>query len=238
MPQNRFYLTSDLNLGHQYRLEGEEAQHCKVMRCREREVIEVINGRGVITKAIILGIEKKAIHFEVIERIEEIPPDYLLSLAQALPRLNRLDTIIEKGTELGVSRFLIFPGDLSEKKELTAAQIQRIENIIIAATKQCGRLWLPSIQIMPSLKKWPPQESFLFFGDVAPSAPLFKNRLMSSPPCKNLTFFIGPEQGFSESEEELLFTIGAIGVKIHSNTLRTDTAAIAALSIASHLLDL
>ncbi|MGK5593802.1 MAG: RsmE family RNA methyltransferase [Parachlamydiaceae bacterium] len=237
MPQNRFYLASTLKLGNQYSLEGEEAQHCKVMRCQENDIVEVINGRGVITKAAILRIDKKAVHFKVIE-YEEFPPPYCtFSLAQAIPRLNRLDAIIEKGTELGANQFLIFPGELSEKKVLTSTQVQRIEHIVIAATKQCGRLWAPSIQMMPSLKKWPPQEAALFFGDIAPSAPLLKDKIHDLLVHTNLTFFIGPEQGFSKNEEVLFSNMGAVGVRLHSNVLRTDTAAIATLSIASHLLN-
>src|SRR5258708_13297326 len=72
-------------------------------------------------------------------------------LAQGLPRMNHLEWIVEKGTELGVSAFWLFPGLLSEKVALSDNQHTRLQHLILAATNQCGRLTLPELVLNPPL---------------------------------------------------------------------------------------
>ena len=96
--------------------------------------------------------------------------------------------------------------------------------------KQCGRLYLPQIEMKPSLKKWQELPFPILFGDTRPQAsPL---ELPLSKPC---ILLIGPEPGLSEDETLVLETkLHAKGVKLHHNTLRTETAAIAFLSLACY----
>lgn len=232
MPEKRFYLNSDLTPQLQCELIDEEAQHLKVMRCREGDVIEIINGKGVLALAKILQFGKREATLEILSAEKKPKPKFEIILAQALPRINRLDTILEKCTELGVSKILLFPGDHSEKKDLSPTQLQRIEHILVAASKQCGRLYLPEYEVRPKLSKWTKPEGQLFYGDVAPNAPTLKTTWKQVSPT---LFFVGPEQGFTEAEESILEGWNASGIKLHENILRTDTAPIAAISLMSYL---
>ena len=235
MPEKRFFIKGPLTVYSLFELTGEEAQHFKVMRCREGDNVEVINGEGNLAQAKVNCIGKRTITLEILSIKTSSNPNFEIILAQAIPKINRLDTILEKSTELGVSKIILFPAEFSEKKELSPNQLQRIENILIAATKQCGRLYLPVLELKPSLDKWAkPKSDALYFGDVSPNAPLFKNAWDAR--TNNAMFFVGPEQGLSEKEEKLLKGWDAKGVKLHSNILRTDTAPLTALSLISHFL--
>lgn len=235
MPENRFFLSSHLIKGNFIELSGEEAHHMlSVMRCRVGDRVELVNGKGFLAISSITKITKGKALLEITSVVQEEKPNFEIILAQGLPRLNRLDLILEKGTELGVDQFWFFPAIHSEKKALNA---ERADKILIGAMKQCGRLFLPKIEILSPLLQWTKPEYPLFFGDLSNEAMPLQKAFEKKFPMKGLIFCIGPEKGFDIQEELFLKSLGAIGVKLHNHILRTDTAAICALSqIAGALL--
>lgn len=227
MPVDRVYIAASLQKEQMIPLENTEFHHLvNVLRFKENDKVEVIDGQGTLAQAAINHIEKKRAWLSIESIRFEKKPLREVILAQALPRINRLDFIIEKGTELGATQFWLFPGNYSERKNLTEHQLERLENLTVAAIKQCGRLYLPKIAMKPSLDEWKEIEMTAYFGDLSPSAePLSKI-------CKNSEsslFFVGPEAGFSDEEVRILQALGAKGTKLHQNILRTDTAGIVAL---------
>lgn len=232
MPHHRFYTPADLSLNDEVCLEGDEGNHLKVMRVAKGDSVELINGKGILAHAKVIDISKNKCHLRVAENYSESPPSTSITLLQALPKMNRLDTILEKVTELGVTEIALFPGDRSEKNDLSAQQYQRVLSILIAATKQSGRLFLPKIQVLPPIEKWPTFEGSLLFGDIRPGAARLLD-VLEKTHSQNVYFCVGPEAGLSDREENLLETKGFKGVSLHRNVLRTDTAPIAALAIIS-----
>lgn len=224
MPANRFFTPLPLNQK-TISLSGEELHHLTVMRLSPEDPLELVNGMGELAQGTLLSLDKKTALIQVSHYHQEPPPKPTLILAQALPKFPLLEWIIEKGCELNVSEFWLFPGELSEKKDLSAQQTIRLNSLSISALKQCGRLFLPKILLKPPLKKWPSLPGTLLFGDTNPTAsPL-------SPPFSDpITFCIGPEKGFSSSEITHLKTLSAKGVRLHPNILRTETAGLVALS--------
>jgi len=236
MPAERYYIESELTKSDEVILEGLEFHHLtNVMRSKAGEKVEIVNGSGCLATATILHVEKKKAVLEIDELFNAPKPAHQVILAQAIPRLNRLDFIVEKGTELGMTELWLFPGDRSERKELSTSQIERLKSITVAALKQCGRLYLPQIMMKPALAKWPSAPISLYFGDLSPTAPLFSD-LMGQKHDRNIIFCTGPESGFSENEAKKLIELGASGVKLHSHILRTDTASLAALTLITHQL--
>jgi len=234
MPINRYYIDAPLSEGTILFLEDPERHHL-VTVCRQKlgEKVEVTNGKQLWAEATILLIEKKRVQLRI-DRVEKVPPAFPIILCQAIPRLNRLEMILEKGSELGMSEIWLFPGEKSEKTTFTAAQEARMHPILLSAMKQCGRSDLPKIEHKPPLSQWR-KESLpypAFFGDLSPKAPLLIDRWGQASGC---CFFVGPESGFSEKETLALQQLGAQGVKLHSYTLRTDTASLAALALIHHL---
>jgi 16S rRNA (uracil1498-N3)-methyltransferase len=224
MPAKRFFIPSSLH--HEtVILSGEELHHLNVMRLRSQDPLELVNGLGELAEGTLISLDKHGALIKITRYHQEPPPKPTLILAQALPKSALLEWIIEKGCELNVSEFWLFPGDYSEKKEISSGQSIRLNAIIISALKQCGRLWLPQIILQPPLKKWTQIPGTLLFGDTSSEAPLL------TPPCVDpIIFCIGPEKGFSSTETTHLKTLKAQGIRLHSNTLRAETAGLVALS--------
>jgi 16S rRNA (uracil1498-N3)-methyltransferase len=203
-------------------LTGQEAHHAaKVMRVRIGDNIEIANGRGSFAKAVVAHVGRDVtLNIKDVQTRPEPSPKIILAAAFIKP--SSMEWMVEKATELGASEFWLFPGDGSEKKEVSPHALERLHLITISALKQCGRLYLPKITIKPPLTKWSRPQEQLFFGDVSEAAkPLPK---IDKPSI----FVVGPEKGFSEKETDYLKS--AIGVKLHDNILRAETASLAFLA--------
>jgi len=205
-----------------------------VMRNRVGDTIEIVNGKGVLAigKVTALKRDSALVVIQQLLHIEPAPPP--LILAQGLPRPSRLDFIAEKGTELGMTELRLFAAERSDKKSLSTQQQKRVQQLLIAAMKQCERLHLPSVHIdlpLEERKEWP--EGFVLFGDLEEQAYSFASLWQGKRPEGAITAFIGPESGFSPREIVILRQRGAIGVRLHPHILRTDTAALAFLTLIS-----
>lgn len=228
MPVERFFCPETFSERIQCSLEDQEFHHLtKVIRCRIGDTVELVNGKGQLASATLDEVEKKRALL-TIDKVTSSSPTRTLILAQAIPRLNRLEFILEKGTELGATAFWLFPGKWSEKAEFSENQWQRMTHLTIAAMKQCGRLDLPPIEIMPQLKEWHGIPHPIFFGDTNAAAPP-----ITLPVPSPAILLVGPERGLSPKETEILRLLGATGVHLNHNILRTDTAAMAFLAIAA-----
>jgi len=229
MPVGRFFVDSSLEGSQSVVVDGKEFVHlAKVMRTKEGERVELVNGKGYMARACVMKIKKSCAILDIEDVAMYDKPLRSIILVQAMPRFGRLDYILEKGTELGMTEIWLFPADHSEKTKFSDNQLRRMELITIASMKQCGRLYIPKIVVKPPLCKWDSLVMTAFFGDVEKGAP----RLIDSwTPTKEVMFFVGPEAGFSENEVLLLREKGVKGVWLHDNILRTDTAPLVALSI-------
>jgi 16S rRNA (uracil1498-N3)-methyltransferase len=237
MPAERFFIKNpSFSINECLTLEGDEFHHLShVMRLRVGETAELINGMGSLAEVSVKSISKHSAELQITSVHKEEPPKYQLILAEALPRFTKLEYVIEKSVELGVTDLWLFPGKLSEKKDLSPTQMERIHHITLSAMKQCGRLFMPKIQILSSLLEWKKETIAAcgFFGDTDPSALRFIEALQSLSPS-SLLIVIGPEKGFHKDEVIYMEkTLGIKGVSLHKNILRTETAAIHALSLAS-----
>lgn len=234
MPHYRFYIPEDLVLHAIVKLQDEETRHLvKVMRAGPGDTVELMNGKGCLAQAEVTSVSKNECTLTIQELHHELEDKVKIVLLQAIPKMNRLDTILEKATELGVNEIILFPGERSEKHEMSRQQMLRAESIVIAASKQCGRLFLPKITLLGPINNWPSFKGILLFGDVNPKAKKLWDVLENST-NEDVHFCVGPEAGLSANEEKILIKKGFIGVTLHGNILRTDTAPIAALAIISH----
>lgn len=235
MPVERYYSSTPLKVHTSINLTGNEFHHLsRVMRGAKGQTIELVDGKGNLAEGIIqnIGKDKADIYIEKLHHDQNRP--ITIVLAQGIPKPNRIDFILEKGTELGIDEFCFFPGELSVKDDFSSHQMERMQAQTIAAMKQCGRLYLPEISIKPPLKKWGAFPSVSFFGDTDPTAPPFLHVLKATTtPLSKVIFFVGPESGFSTNETDLLKK-HAQGVKLHENILRTDTASLTAASLIGY----
>lgn len=237
MPAERYFTTSLTPTSTEIVIGGDEYHHViRVMRAREGDVSEFVNGHGVLATAKLQMVGKQEATFSVETLMMQPPPKRQIVLVQAMPKLQRLEFIAEKGTELGMTALWLVPGDQSEKEGLSANQTERLKAILIASMKQCGRLYLPSLEMKPKLSAWKEFPVQGYFGDVRSEAPKFVQILAGEKAREHsIYFFVGPESGFSDGEAKSLERGGVKGVHLHENILRTDTAGIVALAMASLL---
>jgi 16S rRNA (uracil1498-N3)-methyltransferase len=218
MPSERFYIDAPLE-GDLF-LEGQELHHlAHVMRIRVGEEIELVNGKGGLAVAKVTAIGKKEATLHVLSAKNEKMPKKGLTLALPLLKGNKLEFVVEKCTELGVSAFVFFSASSSEKEKLSENQLQRLSYIAISAMKQCGRLDLPELSQVKNLTEVLKMPGPHFFGDLRASDKWHV--------VKEALFITGPEGGFSQKELKLLEE-KATPVLLHQNTLRAETAPIAA----------
>ncbi len=214
MPCARYFV--DAPLEGEVSLSGDEFMHLmRVMRAQENDTLELVNGHNKLASARILSIHKTHAHIKIIS-VTEGKTKKPFTLVQALIRPQLLDWVIEKGTELNVTTFHLFPAEKSEKKTLPEAQLTRLHKLTISALKQCGRLDLPKIAFFSHLSQVPLHGKGVF-GDV---------RKKESSLCSADFFCVGPEAGFTEQEHAFLEKQGVLGIRLHDNTLRTETAAL------------
>jgi 16S rRNA (uracil1498-N3)-methyltransferase len=193
------------------------------MRIAVGEAVEVVNGQGTIATALVSSIDKHSTTLQILNTRTVLRPERQIILAIPLMRPNKLEFIVEKGTELGVGCFWLYSADFSEKAELSVNQLERLRNLTVSALKQSGRLFLPGFEILSSLEKI---NGFLLFGDTRPEAP----SILDIELHPTTIFVTGPERGFSLEEVELLEK-KAKGIKLNANILRAETAPLAAASI-------
>lgn len=224
MPQNRFYIDHDLKPNTTVTLENDEHHHLKdVMRVKEQDMIELVNGKGFLAKGLVKSIEKKQTVIFLQETSFSDDPKKV-TLVLSLTKFSKLDLAIEKCTELGVYRFILFDSINSEKKGLSKEQSKRLKAITIAAMKQCGRLYLPDIIYTEQIKELLPFHSPAFVCDFEQNAQSIRSIL----DMKDVTLIIGPEKGFHKTERALFKTQNIKTISLHQNILRAETAAIAA----------
>lgn len=211
-------------------LDEKEHHHlAHVMRTSPGDEIELINGEGALAKGQVVQIGKRSCEVAVLSLVQKEAPPPLI-LAQAAVRRSKLEWIVEKGTELGITEFWLYPAEKGEKSALSPADLERLLALRVSALKQSGQLFLPKLLLKDPLKKWQEPLPDFVFGDVRKSAP----PLITLAGSINGAI-IGPESGFSDAEVHHLEALKARGASITSSVLRTESAAVAASTLLAHL---
>jgi len=205
----------------------------RVMRLGPGDAVSLFNGVDGQWRARLAEAGRKAWRLvaEDLERPQIPPLD--LDLVVALVKRARLETIVEKASELGVGRVRLM---LTERTNADHTNIERLAAIAAEAAEQCERLSVPPvlapIRLADLLASWP-AERRLMFCDEAGDAPPAARALAGAPrPAGAWAVLIGPEGGFSPQERAAIRAVpGAVPVALGPRILRADTAAIAALAI-------
>ncbi|MDC1154721.1 RsmE family RNA methyltransferase [Candidatus Pelagibacter sp.] len=204
----------------------------KVMRVKENEVFSLFNKNGE-WEAKILGISKNVVEFKTIKQVRQKENTKELWLAFSPIKSNYQNFMIQKATELGVTKFLPIIFDRTVVRKINK---ERLEKIIIEASEQSNRINVPTIEDAQNLKSFLKNNLMdLIFTDLnSDNQKIDKSKLTNKPVC----IIIGPEGDFSEIErEEILDFKGVQPVKINENILRSETAVISAISIVNYVIN-
>jgi len=203
----------------------------KVMRLKEKEVFSLFNSSGE-WEAKISSITKSIVEFNVTKQLRHKENTKDLWLAFSPIKSNYFNFMIQKATELGVTKFLPI---IFERTIVRKINRERLEKIIIEAAEQSNRITVPSIEEPQKLKSFLNNDMDLIFTDLnTTNTKIDIKKLTTKPTC----VIIGPEGDFSEEErEEILKFSGVQPIKINENILRSETAVISALSIINYAIN-
>ena len=236
----RVYVAARIEAGKRLVVDGSAANHItRVLRLRSGDTLTVFDGSGGEFGARIEEFRRDSVVVAVEDhRLLERESPLRLTLAQGISRGERMDWVIQKATELGTARIVpLFTKRsvvrLDEKQ--ADRKLQHWRAIAIAACEQCGRNRIPELAA--------PVDFF----DVLPAETSGATRLLLSPTgdlriedlgqdvrqgaSKGITVLIGPEGGLEDVEQEAALAAGFKAVRLGPRVLRTETAAIAALTI-------
>ena len=201
----------------------------KVMRVKENEVFSLFNKNGE-WEAKVLKISKGIVEFKTTKELRQKENIKELWLAFSPIKSNYQNFMIQKATELGITKFLPIIFDRTVVRKINK---ERLEKITIEASEQSNRINVPKIEDVQDLKSFLKTNSmdFIFTDLNSKNKKIDKSKFAEKPVC----LIIGPEGDFSEAErEEILNFDGVQPIKINENILRSETAVISAISIINY----
>jgi 16S rRNA (uracil1498-N3)-methyltransferase len=246
MQTHRFFIRPESWAPDRLELDRDEAHHCiDVVRATVGQRIVVFNGRGIEAVAEISGIARSRVQLKTLQISQTPPLRCAITLAQAIPKGKNMDLIVQKGTELGVSKIVPL---ISERTVVQLAaeesdkKTEKWRQIVIEAGKQSGQSRLPQVS-----RPVTPKQFFADFDrhEVALIASLqndarsfkialsdFREQHGRRP--RNVVVLIGPEGDFTPAEASLAKSAGCLPISLGPIVLRTETAAIYCLSVLSY----
>ena len=232
MSNIRLFYSKSLSLNLTDKLDKSQSHYVsKVMRLKEKEVFSLFNSSGE-WEAKISNISKNIVEFNVTKQLRHKENTKDLWLAFSPIKSNYFNFMIQKATELGVTKFLPI---IFERTIVRKINKERLEKVIIEAAEQSNRITVPSIEDPQKLKSFLNNDMDLIFTDLnTANTKIDLTKLTTKPTC----VIIGPEGDFSEEErEEILKFNGVQPIKINENILRSETAVISALSIINYAIN-
>jgi 16S rRNA (uracil1498-N3)-methyltransferase len=238
----RFFTESLPQAGAAFTLRGDEAHHMlNVVRVRVGEEVSLFDGSGAVACARLLQGRRGEAALQVlsVESVDVEAPRKL-TIACALPRATRMDFLVEKCCELGVSRFvpMVARRSVVDPLERQENHLVRWRRIALEASKQCGRARLMEITaVLPFESALLTREAAALrpgsgpagrmIASPAPDGPSLAEFAAGLQPGQDVTAFIGPEGGFTPEEVDLAAQAGCAVVSLGPRILRVETAAVA-----------
>ena len=233
MSNIRLFFSDTLSANMIDKLDKDQSHYLsKVMRVKENEVFSLFNKEGE-WEAKVLGIFKNIVEFKIIKQLRQKEITKELWLAFSPIKSNYQNFMLQKATELGVTKFLPIIFDRTVVRKINK---DRIEKIVIEASEQSNRINVPTIEEAQDLNGFLKKNSMnLIFTDLNSNIKkIDKSKFTDKPVC----IIIGPEGDFSETEREKILSFkGVQPIKINENILRSETAVISAISIINYVIN-
>ena len=203
-----------------------------VMRMKRGSNINFFNKDGEWLSEIVF-LDRDRVEVKFLNKLKEPNKTSNIELAICLVKKSPMDTILQKATELGVSKIIPIVSERTEVKELN---FERANKIVVEATEQSNQLIPPQISEVTKLRDYLKNlddSSKLLFADVNSKENL-KTEVLKE--AKTLSILIGPEGDFSPPERELILANSrVVSFTISKNILRSDTAVISAISLINFI---
>jgi 16S rRNA (uracil1498-N3)-methyltransferase len=233
----RFFITPEQVREPYITVTGDDLRHIRtVLRKQPGDLLTLLDGRGREYLVRITAMERSEIDTEIVEQRTRELPAVRVTLGQGLPKFDKMDFIVQKATELGAASIV----PLSTERTIVKVKDEkkrreRWQKIAREAAMQSDRPDIPLVEPVRSFR------DYLMTLDLGPSPLLLfpweegtvpiKQALRQHPDAKHIVVLIGPEGGFSHAEADLAKRQGFQLVSFGPNILRTETAAVAVLSM-------
>ncbi len=232
----RIYTEQPLAAGAELELEESGARHLQVLRLGAGDSVLLFNGDGRSWQAQLLEGSRKRARVAIERELEAADGESPLAihLGIAISKGERMDWVVQKATELGVTAITPLQTQRVEVRlnaERRAKKLRHWQQVAISACEQCGRNRLPTVAEPMALQPW--------LGSVVAECKLVlapgAEPLAASQPPQSLALLIGPEGGLDEAEIAAAARAGFAPLALGPRILRTETAPVAALAILQHL---
>ena len=243
---HKFFTPKELINGDVAKIIGDDVKHIyKVLRISEGEKVTLNNCEGVEYLGRVKSVSKQEVLIDILEELESNnESDVNIYLFQGLPKSQKMDLIVQKGTELGITEFIptiTHRVDVKLKGEFK--KLDRLNRIALEAAKQSKRSIIPKVlepiefdEVLEKINSLDllivPYENANNFGIKTLINELRKDNVVDN--IKNIGIFVGPEGGIEESEIERLKDKGAYIVTLGKRILRTETAGFVATSLIQY----
>ena len=214
-----------------------------VLRITPGETIRIIDGQGNVYTAEILGMDtdQSLSEARILTHEFHSKGPCSLTLFQGLPKNDKMELILQKTTELGITEVVPMYSAYALQKP-SQNRYERWHRVVVSATKQCKRVWLPELcnpqtfeASLAQLEKFSLRLLFISPNHSGESQTQYiKTVLRRVPDPTTIALFVGPEGGFSDQEIAVLVDSGCVAVTLGTNILRTETAAIVAVAVAAY----
>jgi 16S rRNA (uracil1498-N3)-methyltransferase len=235
MRLSRFFISAPLSLGQQQLPEAQAHYIARVLRHAVGDSVQLFDGSGPEYLGTLIEVGKKTVSVELTEQLPGQPDSPLqVHLGQGLSRGERMDWAIQKATELGVAQITPIVSERCEvrlKDERVDKRLAHWQQVASSACEQCGRSTLPIIHPPMLLADWLQQVQADLKLVLHPVA----EPMLSHAKPSSLAFLIGPEGGLSEAEVTQATGHGFQAARLGPRVLRTETAAVVALTVAQQL---
>jgi 16S rRNA (uracil1498-N3)-methyltransferase len=237
MSARRLYVPGERLAGPHVTLTGPEHRHvARVLRARPGETLTLFDGAGGEVEAEVARVERDETELRLGARRVVAGPAVAITLLTAVPRGPRMDFLVQKTAELGVSRIIPVLTERSvARPDAEAGRRARWEKIAQEAARQCGRADVPAVDppvslaaalVLPGL---PPRRLALFEGERTRS---LRAALAGAPPAP-AALLVGPEGGFAAAEVAAAAAAGFEPVGLGERILRVETAAIVGVALVA-----
>ena len=240
---HRFFIRSENIIDGHVPLGAEDAAHaCRVLRLKPGEAVLAMDGEGMEYSAVIESLSpKEGILILGEGRPVESEPACRVTLYQCLPKSGKMELIVQKCVELGISRIVpvescrcVVKLDQKDAKK----KIERYQRVAYEAAKQSGRGVIPVVEMPIRISEIPTKRHELMLVPYEEErAQSLKNTLRAHLEAKDIGMIIGPEGGLEQAEVEHFVQEGGISVTLGRRILRTETAGMAALAMLLYELE-
>jgi len=235
----RLYCPQPLVPGTSIDLSEAVAHHLFVLRLQAGDALTLFNGEGSQYQAELVTLDKRRASARIRAEVAfdaELP--YPITVAQALPEGSKMDWIVEKAVEMGVAAIVPLAAQrcvVRLSAERAEKKMAHWQGIIVAAAEQSGRNRLTRLAPPAAFQDWTAQHDLHRRILLSPRATETLPQWARHQPPQAISLMIGPEGGFTEQEEEVALARGALALGMGTRILRTETAAIAAVSALNAL---